>query len=217
MNKGFDACKELHNTALRGVRYSFDSITKKFVVSKHGKKLGKDYVAEIPKNGIYVMFENGELWNGKEKIVRVGINVTQNNLADRIKRHYMGSIRTSVFRKHIASCFDSENLSKEELEKKVSNYIQNNISFVVFAIDDQHDRVEYEKKFIGTVASCVDCIPSINWLGKKCMAPEIKSGNLWNRQHLNSKPLTEEELIKHTDKIVLDIDLSKDFKEFLND
>ena len=43
---------------------------------------------DIPLNGIYIMFEEGEFAHGGKRIVRVGTHTGPNNLRNRIAEHY---------------------------------------------------------------------------------------------------------------------------------
>ncbi|MCH5260236.1 MAG: hypothetical protein J1F18_10800 [Lachnospiraceae bacterium] len=211
-------CEKLHDIVRRGVRYSYDTTNSKLVVaSSEGSALNDDYVPEIPKNGVYIMFENGELHNdGKERIVRIGINEQPDRLPNRIMTHYTGTTRRSIFRKHIGTAL-SNKLGSSATEEQISEYIQNNISFVVIEVKDKEQREQLEKMLVGTVASCDSCMSSDNWLGKYCDAPKIKHGKLWNVTFLEEQQLTKEYAQLIFDGLVLSCDISQSFKEFLRD
>jgi hypothetical protein len=83
-----------------------------------------------------------------------------------------------------------------EMEKKVSEYIRNNISFCVFEIEDRKDRLNLEKKIIATVNSCESCRPSEKWLGKYSPKNQIRDSGLWLVQGLNAKQFTKSEFEK---------------------
>jgi hypothetical protein len=56
------------------------------------------------KNGIYIIFEDGEKAHGGNRIVRVGTTTGKNStLTGRLHEHYENEGR-SIFRKHIARC-----------------------------------------------------------------------------------------------------------------
>lgn len=211
--KNLSAIETLNDFVKRGVRFSFNpdynGKNDMFVLSSKWRPLKKnqDYKSSMPQNGIYIMFEKGELLdNGQDRIIRIGINKEDNRLPQRIKNHYVGTMRRSVFRKHIGSCFDNGKRTPEQIEKLVSKYIQENISFVVFEIKDKAQRLDLESKLIGLVAQSGEK-PSKNWLGKKCQSPEISKGNIWNKQHLKSKPATIEELNDIAFNLILSGDL----------
>ncbi len=152
---------------------------------------GQSDLNSIPLNGVYVMYEKGELNDGKERIVRIGINEQQDCLRERIRSHYKGTIRRSVFRKHIGGSLSNKNGSPAT-EQQISEYIQENISFTVIEESDKSIREQLEKMLIATVANDTQTTPSENWLGKYCPAPKISHGKLWNVNFLREKPLTEE-------------------------
>lgn len=82
-----DTCRYLHETLSRLPRLKREDLTK------------------VPKNGIYVLFENRENAHHGERIVRVGTHRGQNNLAPRIREHlYTPNKDCSIFRKHIGRC-----------------------------------------------------------------------------------------------------------------
>lgn len=56
----------------------------------------------IPRNGIYVLFENGEHVHGADRIVRVGTHTGANQLRSRLKHHFVNENKDrSIFRKNI--------------------------------------------------------------------------------------------------------------------
>jgi len=177
---------------------------------------------EIPLNGIYVLFEKGELAHGAERIVRVGTHTGKNQLCSRLKQHFlMENKDRSIFRKNIGRAIlkkesdsflkdweldltpakaKSENLQRidfekqKKVEKKVSGCIQNNFTFAVFQVDSKEERLGLEAKLIAAIAQCTECKPSSNWLGKQSPIEKISNGKLWLVQHLNAKALEEKEL-----------------------
>lgn len=118
----------------------------------------------IPKNGIYVIFENGEKFGSLDRIVRVGTHTGDHQLSSRLKQHFCQENKNrSIFRKNIGRCFlakenpkylsiwelditpkmgREEKLAKtdseyeKQLEKQISTYIQNNFSFYVFEVKE---------------------------------------------------------------------------------
>lgn len=56
----------------------------------------------IPSNGIYVLFENGELAHRTHRIVRIGTHNGDGNLSSRLKSHFIIENKDrSIFRKNI--------------------------------------------------------------------------------------------------------------------
>ena len=80
-----EICKELHVLFNRHERFEFPFDK-----------------SEIPKNGIYVLFEAGEKAHGGDRIVRVGTHTGENQLRSRLKQHYVIANKDrSIFRKNI--------------------------------------------------------------------------------------------------------------------
>lgn len=179
---------------------------------------------EIPGNGIYVLFEKGEKAHGKNRIVRIGTHTGNNQLYSRLLQHFLNENKDrSIFRKNIGrALLNKENdpflekweldlttkKSKEEnfgkidfekqkqIEKKVTDYIKNNFSFVVFQNDDGKKRLEMESKIISTVSSCEECKPSKDWLGNFSPKEKIRKSGLWLVNELWKTPLSNEEMVK---------------------
>ncbi len=167
------------------------------------------YKGMFPKSGLYVMFEKDEKTpDGLDRIVRIG---KADNLYKRLTQHFVGDKDKSIFRKHVGrSLLTKQGLSTEQwdtkgfampkIEKQVSKYLEENISFLVIEVNDKEERKALESKLIGLVANCQECKPSENWLGR--YNKTTKKGKLWNIQDLkNNTPLTDKEecLIKFVD------------------
>lgn len=179
---------------------------------------------EIPLNGIYILFENGENKNDFERIVRIGTHTGKNQLSSRLRQHFVNENKDrSIFRKNIGRALlnkrkDSylkvweldfttkENREKlgnlrdlkkqEEIEKEVTKYIQNNFSFIVFKINDKEERLKTESKIISTISLCENCKPSKNWLGNFSPKEKIRESGLWLVNELYKEPLSEEDILK---------------------
>jgi len=164
---------------------------------------------EIPKNGIYVLFEKGEFAQGEDRIVRVGTHTGKNQLRSRLSQHFSKKSKKdrSIFRKNIGRALLNKDNDpflreweldlttkkakkqypelvnsdkQEEIEKRVTKKIQDNFSFVVFQIDDKDKRIEFEAKIISTVSLCEECKPSENWLGKFCPNEKLQKKRTYN-------------------------------------
>ena len=184
---------------------------------------------EIPENGIYILFEKGESAHGTDRIVRIGTHTGKNQLRSRLKQHFiMENKDRSIFRKNIGRALlnksrDSflkqweidlttrnakDNFSnsidfkkQKEIERKVSEHIQNNFSFVVFPVKGQENRLEIESKIISTVSLCKECNPSERWLGLFSPKEKIRKGGLWLVNELYKEPLTEKDIAKLKEQI----------------
>ena len=162
---------------------------------------------DLPKNGIYILFEKGEKAHGGDRIVRVGTHTGNDQLRSRLGQHFVRENKDrSIFRKNIGRCLLNEkndsflqfwnidlttrsNINKyskvidfnkqNSIENEVSNYIQNNMSFVVFEVKDKETRLKLESKIISTVSLCKICKPSSKWLGLSSPNKKITDSGLW--------------------------------------
>lgn len=178
--------------------------------------------SDIPKNDIYVLFEDGEEAHGTNRIVRIGTHNGNNQLRPRLKQHFLNEKKDrSIFRKNIGRCLlnrDNDqflefwdldltpsaakaeyaakiDLKKQnEIESRVSEYIRSHLRFVTFEVRDKDRRLELESKIISTVSLCESCGPSDAWLGLHSPKGKITSSGLWQVNELNKTPLSAEEL-----------------------
>lgn len=179
---------------------------------------------EIPLNGIYVIFENGEKYGKYDRIVRVGTHTGKNQLRSRLKQHFIKENKNrSIFRKNIGRCFlnqenhpylklwelditsrkeKEKNLKflnldfEKQLENRITNYIQNNFTFCTFYLDTKEERLFWESKIVSTLAKAVNSQPSDNWLGNYSPKSKIKMSGLWQVNELYNECLTDLEFIQ---------------------
>ncbi|MDR2925460.1 MAG: hypothetical protein LBU76_05880 [Azoarcus sp.] len=177
---------------------------------------------EIPKNGIYIMFEKGETAHSGDRIVSIGTHTGQDNLPSRLKEHFLRENKDrSIFRKNIGRALLTRNKDsyleiwnkdltsaearkkysgmidrdkQREIEKEVTAHIQNNCTFIVFEVVDKNIRLELESKIISTVNLCKICAPSKNWLGNYSPKEKIRASGLWLVNKLNGKPLDSDDI-----------------------
>jgi hypothetical protein len=177
---------------------------------------------DIPLNGIYILFEKGESAHNAGRIVRVGTHTGKDQLYSRLIQHFINESKDrSIFRKNIGRALlnrdkdsflkDWEidlttkkakdefsgkiNLEKQkETEKRVSKYIQDNFSFVVFQIDGKDKRLEIESRIISTISGCKECKPSVRWFGKFSPKEKIRKSGLWLVNELYKTPLSEKDM-----------------------
>ncbi len=175
----------------------------------------------IPQNGIYILFEDGEFAHNTNRIVRIGTHRGNNQLRSRLFEHFITENKDrSIFRKNIGRALlnkDRDSFLKEweldlttkntreqfsdkidfdkqkQVEKKVTNNIQENFSFVVFEVPEKDRRLKIESKIISTVSICTECKPSNNWLGLFSPKDKIRKSGLWLEQGLYKEPLQEED------------------------
>ena len=175
-------------------------------------------------NGIYIFFEKGEKYHDYDRIVRVGTDTGQNNLKSRLVQHYIKENKDrSIFRKNIGRAilnrdgspllaYWNKDLTKKEnkdkffnqelsdkqklLEKVVSDYLDKNMTFVVFQVDLKSERLRLESGIISALYHSEDFKASCGWLGN--YVPQMRNNNvqksgMWLSQGLKARPLTEEE------------------------
>jgi hypothetical protein len=184
---------------------------------------------DIPPNGIYVLFEKGEIAHGTDRIVRIGTHTGEKQLPSRLFQHFMKENKDrSIFRKNIGRALLKKNsdpfLAKWELdltttrarerylasidiekqmevEKVVSKYIQENFTFVTLQVDEKEKRLDLESKTISTVSLCGECRASEHWLGNYSPLEKIRKSGLWLVNELWKKPLTSNDIYDLTQKI----------------
>jgi hypothetical protein len=177
---------------------------------------------EIPRNGIYVIFEKGEKFLGMDRIVRVGTHTGENQLHSRLKQHFLKENKDrSIFRKNIGRCFlkqdgstyldlwNLDSTSKKDrienmglidvelektLEKRITEYVQTNLSFTVFSVANKTDRLCWESRLASTLAAHDDIRPSENWLGLNSPKEKIRNHGLWQVNELQNTILSDEEM-----------------------
>jgi hypothetical protein len=174
--------------------------------------------ADIPANGIYLLFEHGEPGHGGDRIVRIGSHTGRGQLRSRLKQHFLTPNKDrSIFRKNIGRALlnrdsdpflasweldlttrlarerhgDSVDLDyQSQIEAAVSDYIRGNFSFVVFEVADKDERLGLEAQLISTVSLCNRCRPSARWLGLNSPKDKIRQSGLWLVNHLYRTPAT---------------------------
>lgn len=176
----------------------------------------------IPRNGIYILFEEGETGHQTSRIVRTGTHTGNNQLRSRLKQHFLSENKDrSIFRKNIGRCLlkrDGDpflkfweidltsraakeryageiDFSKQrEIEKRVSEYIQGQFRFVTLEIPEKAKRLDLESKITSTVSHCKLCVSSAAWLGRYSPVSKIESSGVWQVNELYKVPLTSLEL-----------------------
>jgi len=177
---------------------------------------------QIPKNGIYILFEKGEKGHGADRIVRVGTHTGVDQMQSRLSQHFVKENKDrSIFRKNIGRTILSQNndsflkqwewdlttrvkkdkylplLDKEkqvQIEKQVTAYIQEAFSFAVFEVNTKEQRLGLEAKIISTVSLCNECKPSRDWLGNFSPKHKIRESGLWLVNELYKTPLSNDDL-----------------------
>jgi hypothetical protein len=178
--------------------------------------------ADVPRNGIYVVFESGEFGHGTDRIVRIGTHIGDGRLYSRLTQHFVKENKDrSIFRKNIGRAllkrnhdtfFDQwqldltsraakqkylDGIDKGKLkatESLVTGYTTKYFSFAVFPVERKTDRLDWESKMISTVSLCRECNSSENWLGSFSPISKIRNSGLWLVNELYKDPLDEAEI-----------------------
>ena len=176
----------------------------------------------IPSDGVYILFQKGEEGHGNDRIVRVGTHTADAKLLSRLKQHFIRENKdSSIFRKNIGRAFlnkendpflkywnikmstkeDREKYSgkidfsyQKKMEERVSVYIRSNFSFSVIKVNSREERLDIEKKLIGTVSWCNECGASENWLGRYSPVRKIAESGLWLVNGVYGEVFGEEEV-----------------------
>lgn len=175
---------------------------------------------EIPRNGIYILFEEGEEAHAGQRIVRIGTHTGQNQLRSRLRQHFVQENKDrSIFRKNIGRALLNRDRDQfladwnldltaraardqhagridleyqRKIEQQVTEFMQRNFRFIVFPVDDSAQRLQLEALIISTVSLCRTCRPSANWLGLSSPVPKIRTSGLWQVNELDKKPFDSE-------------------------
>lgn len=96
--------------------------------------------------------------------------------------------------------FDAD-LEKErqQLESWITNYLHDNMSFVVFPVNTKEERLRLEEAIISTLYQSEDFQASKDWLGNYVLptkANHVKDARMWLSQGIKAKALTDEEMDK---------------------
>ena len=90
---------------------------------------------------------------------------------------------------------------EQEVEKRISQYIQENLSFTVFEVLTKDKRLFWESRIISTLAAFPNINPSENWLGQYSPKEKIREYGLWQVNELLNQPLNESEFNALTELI----------------
>jgi hypothetical protein len=85
---------------------------------------------------------------------------------------------------------------QQQVERRVTQYIQNAFHFAVFRVDEKEKRLALEAKLISSVSLCTECRPSSDWLGNYSPKEKIRESGLWIVNELYKLPLSDSEYIE---------------------
>ena len=166
------------------------------------------------KNGIYIVFEEGETYHDMDRIVRVG----EGRFPGRLSDHFTGNKDGSNFRKNIGKAILNkekdpyleiwskkgaklnvagyDSIHQKNIEFVVSQYMKDHFSFICFPVDTKLEQKRLEEGIIAELNNTSDFAASDTWLGKYSPENEIIDSGLWLKEGLNGIPLSEEEYAK---------------------
>lgn len=198
------SCELLHELAWKARRYRYESSWENAMPAQC-------------LSGLYLLFEDGESFQGGDRIVRVGTHTGQGNLMARLREHYITeNHHRSIFRKHIGRallnkrsdpyleawntdfttrenkkrCGHLRDMTREaEIEGEVSGWLRRHMSFCLISEPDAHARKTLEAGLIALLAQDPACVPSAQWLGLWATDSRISGSGLWNIQGLKGDPL----------------------------
>lgn len=185
-------------------------------------------VEDIPRNGIEIFFEKGEKCHGVDRIVRIGTHLALNGLSKRLLQHFESNKNNSVFRQNIGNCFLNfygnsylvvwekqmnpkkvkekyghliEKNFEDYLEKIITEYMKEKLSFCVIRIDDRIERLKLKSKLISTISLCEECKPSKTWFGLYSPKEKIIGSGLWQENDLYKEPISDDDFNLILEKI----------------
>lgn len=170
-------------------------------------------------DGIYIVYEKGEVYKGYARIVRVGTHTSQGRLKQRLKDHFVRENHNgSIFRKNIGKAMlkrdrdpylpiwtldtsKAPNIGKEdkrkeaEVETRVSAYMRENCTFRVFPVASKDMRLRLEEAVIAALHQADDFKASGRWLGNSSPEREVRESGMWLKRGLDAEPPTDAEMI----------------------
>ena len=175
----------------------------------------------LPQDGIYFFFEAGEIvevdGDVRDRVARVGTHRVDGRFQSRIRQHFGrvrslgGNKNSSVFRKHLGAALmrriddgdarlpgwlEQMGPSDRSIEEEVSELLRTRFTFCCIRVDAQEERLAFEAGLIALLAQHPIGHPSRGWLGRYAAAEGIRRSGLWNTQHLESTPFSEEQLAR---------------------
>lgn len=176
---------------------------------------------DIPLNGVYVLFQEGEHAHGGDRIVRIGTHTGNNRLRLRLKEHFIKENKDrSIFRKNIGRALlnmrkDSyiggweldlttrknkdkyfklvDQAYQSKIENEVTKIIQKEFSFAVLEESDKSNRLLLKSRIVSEVSKCAECKASSNWVGNYSTKDKIRESGLWQENELYKKGFTQDE------------------------
>ncbi len=173
--------------------------------------------AAIPSNGVYLIYEEGEFFEGAPRIVRVGSHPTQRGLPRRLRTHRSGSKNSSVFRKHLGSALMRKQRYPDEhitlwmrsktrgwphIEQAITAVLQQCFTFSCVHIEGAAERMQSERHLIASLTSLEDTPASQQWLGRLAWRPVIPACGMWNSQYVRDARVLDQHGLSRLEQLV---------------
>jgi hypothetical protein len=168
--------------------------------------------ARFPRNGLTLLFEEGETAHGVDRVVWVGSHTTPDGLFSRLRNHVRPHKDGSILRKTIGAALlakradpflevwqgrasgNAEAKHQAEVEAEVSAYIHQRLSFAILPLTNRRDREYFQSRLVALLAVCPACRPSSAWLGNDSPKQKVRASGLWQEQHTGGAPASEAEI-----------------------
>lgn len=205
-----------------GEEYSPDVLRIHEAVSKLPRYRFDDSTEINVKNGLLVVFEDGEKYGEYDRIVYVGINKKSGRLPGRVQEFISGKKDGVVLRKYIGEAlllrdkdpyvriWAKDASSPEKLRRigtfydpkkeaateiRVSSYLKEHMSFSVIEINNSKNRTLAQNGLVTTLKDAYSQYPiSTTWLGRYNPDLKIRTNALWMKGNDQARPFSGEEL-----------------------
>ncbi len=149
-----------------------------------------------------------------DRIVRIGTHRVDGRFSKRIRQHYgnrnslRGNKNGSIFRKHLGAALVRKKNPRDprlkdwlsqggpsftEIEEFVSETLRSMFTFVFIPVEQSERRLILERGLIALLAKYPLGGSSKQWLGYHAASKEIRNSGLWNTQHIDATPLSDNE------------------------
>jgi len=171
----------------------------------------------VPRNGVYLVYEEGELFEGRPRIVRIGTHRAQDGLRRRLRYHVGGNKNSSIFRKHLGSAllkrlgYAGEEIARwmrqdtrgwRDVEKAITLELETRFSFSCLHIEDAPERMRTERQLIASL-TCLDYSPaSDHWTGNLAGSLVVRSCGMWNTQHVGGSDALDQQGLHRLERLV---------------
>jgi len=153
----------------------------------------------VPRNGVYVVYEEGEDFEGQPRIARVGSHERPGRLPGRLRDHCSNNKNGSIFRKHLGSALmkkrdypdaeiarwmRSDTRGWPEVEDAIDAQLRRRFTFACIRADELFEWRDIERRLIASL-TCLESSPaSPGWLGQLASNPVVRRCGMWVDKHV---------------------------------